>query len=168
MTRSRALPFTLRRQSDAFGREGLTSTTETVHGLISLDGEQLRIEWRVLRETARVGAEVRSDREVEPVQQAVVPIARLAGTAVRRPWWAIGRGPTLRLTAGDLEAFEALAGPTGLGLAHPGELVLRLRRGDYAAAREFGAELELALSELALRLATGAEGVPPSLTSPDR
>ena len=36
MTYSAALPFTLRRSNDIFSGEGITTTTETVHGLLRL------------------------------------------------------------------------------------------------------------------------------------
>ena len=57
------------------------------------------------------------------------------------------------LQAADLHAFRALAGEAALLLDHPAELVLDLRRGDRAVAREFVAELDLALAEAALQAA---------------
>jgi hypothetical protein len=66
------------------------------------------------------------------------------------------------LTAADLQAFESLSGPTGLQLMQPGQLVLQLRRQDRDAAREFAADLALASSEQAMRLAAGApDSTPP-------
>ena len=59
----------------------------------------------------------------------------------------------LVLQAADLHAFRALAGEAALLLDHPAELVLDLRRGDRAVAREFVAELDLALAEAALQAA---------------
>jgi hypothetical protein len=164
MPHSAALPFSLRRSHDVIGEE-ITSTTETVHGLLRLDGERLVIQWRLLRATDRVGREIRTDRELEPVREVVIPLTGLAGAAVRVRWWRWPRGPQLVLTAADLLAFESVAGEAGLSLAHPAELVLQLRRADRAAAAEFVGELELALAEHALHSAE-ARGSLPSVVRP--
>jgi hypothetical protein len=152
MPHSAALPFFLRRGHDVIGEE-ITSTRETVHGLLRLDGERLVIQWRVARATDRVGREIRTDREVEPVREVVVPLTGLAGATVRRRWWDWLKGPQLVLTAADLRAFEGVTGEAGLRMDHPAELVLRLRRADRVAAGEFAGELELALAEHALHAA---------------
>jgi hypothetical protein len=67
---------------------------------------------------------------------------------VRRPRWLLGFGARLVLQAADLRAFDVLAGPEGLKLDHPAELVLRLRRKDLLTAEEFAAELALAVAQL--------------------
>jgi hypothetical protein len=69
----------------------------------------------------------------------------------------------LVLRAADLGAFEEVTGAGGLALAHPSELVLRLRRADHLTAEEFAAELALALAE---RTLPGGDGDPPALPSP--
>ena len=125
----------------------MSTTAETVHGLLRLEGDQLRIQWRVGRKTEHLGEEIRTDTEVEPVREIVVPLGGVAGAAVRRRRWDWLFGPRLILTAADLSAFEDLAGKGGLKLDHPAELVLRLRRADRLAAEEFGAELALAIAE---------------------
>ena len=149
MTHSAALPFTLKRSQDVIGASEITSTTETVHGLLRLEGERLVIQWRLGRKTDRIGNEIRTDQEFEAVRQVVIPLDAVAGAAVRRRWWQLWSGPRLILTASDLQAFEEVAGEGGLRLAHPAELVLRLRRSDRLAAEEFSAELALAVAELA-------------------
>jgi hypothetical protein len=68
----------------------------------------------------------------------------------------------LVLQAADLQAFRALADEAGLPLDHPAELVLDLRRTDRGLARQFAAELELALAEDALQ---AAERVDPLLSA---
>ena len=151
MPHSAALPFILKRGDDVFDDEGMTMTRETVHGLLRLDGERLVIQWRVARRTDHLGTEMRTDKEVEPVREIVVPIESVAGSFVRHRWWHWLTGPRLVLTASDLRAFEAVAGAEGLKLSHPAELVLRLRRGDRLAGEEFSAELALAVAESALR-----------------
>lgn len=145
-----ALPFTLKRTKDVFGAAEYASTTETVHGLLRLQGDDLVIQWRVHRSTDRYGTEVRSDMEVEPVREVTVPLIRIANASVRRLWWE--RNPRLVLTAADLTAFEELAGAGGLSLAHPAELVLNVRREDRLRAREFAADVELASGDLAMQL----------------
>jgi hypothetical protein len=148
-----ARPFLLRRSDDVIGEQGITSTAETVHGLMRLDGEHLVIQWRVARETDHVGREIRTDREFEPVQEVVVPLTGLAAASVRTSWWPLRRGARLVLTAADLRTFEELAGTGALRLKHPAELIVRIRRSDRAAAQEFAGELELALAEQELRAA---------------
>ena len=151
MSHSAALPFVLRRSHDVVGWE-ITSTRETVHGLLRLDGDRLAIQWRVARSTEHVGMQIRTDREVEPVREVVVPLSAVAGASVRWRWrWP--PGPYLVLTAADLRAFEEVAGAAGLSLDHPAELALRLRRADRALGSEFAGELELAIAERALAAA---------------
>lgn len=148
MPRSATLPFVIERGSDAFSGGGMTSTRETVHGLLRLEADRLTIQWRVGRKTEHLGsAEMRTDEEVEPVRELVVPLEGVAGATVRRRWWDWLRGPRLVLRAADLSAFEGMAGAAGLSLDHPAELVLRLRRSDRLAAEEFSAELALAIAE---------------------
>ncbi len=150
MHQSAALPFVLKRATDVFTAAGMTTTRETVHGLLRLDNGQLKIQWRVGRKTEHLGVEMRTDQEVEPVREIVVPLRRVAGATVRGRWWNWLVGPRLIVTAADLAAFEEVAGDTGLSLNHPAQLVLRIRRSDLLAAEEFGAELALAVAECGL------------------
>ncbi|MBT8397847.1 MAG: hypothetical protein KJN92_12825 [Gemmatimonadetes bacterium] len=145
-----ALPFNLRRSSDVLGAAEMTTTTEKVHGLLRLEGDRLIIQWRLTRKIETLGSEIRTDEEMEPVQEVVLPLRVVAGAKIRRPWWLFGRGLRLALTAADLQAFDAVAGEGGLKLSHPAELVLRLRRQDALAAEEFTAELALAKAEISL------------------
>ena len=146
MPHSAAVPFVIRRSSDIVGALEITSTTETVHGLLRLDGDRLQIQWRVARSTDRVGMQIRTDKQVEPVRELVVPLAAVAGAAVR--WrWSWPPGFYLILTAADLRAIEGVAVAAGLALDHPAELALRLRGADRGLAAEFATELELALAE---------------------
>jgi hypothetical protein len=148
MPRSATLPFVIKRGSDVFSGGGMTTTRETVHGLLRLEDDRLTIQWRVGRKTEHLGStEMRTDEEVEPVRELVVPLEGVAGAMVRRRWWDWLLGPRLVLRAADLSAFEGMAGRAGLSLDHPAELVLRLRRSDRLAAEEFSAELALALAE---------------------
>src|SRR5687767_8332236 len=108
-----ALPFFLRRSEDVIAKGEITSTAETVHGLLRLDGEQLVIQWRVARATDRIGSEIRTDRELDPVQEVSVPLNGVAGAAVRASWWPWS-GARLVLTAADLRAFEQVVGKGAL------------------------------------------------------
>ena len=157
-----ALPFVLRRSDDKIAGREITSTHETVHGLLRLDGDRVHVQWRVARSTDRVGKEIRTDHEVEPVREAVIPLSAVASASVRWQWrWP--PGPYLVLTAADLRAFEEVAGAAGLSLDHPAELALRLRGSDRTLGSEFAGELELALAERALAAAEAQ----PLLDTPD-
>ncbi len=159
MRHSAALPFFLRRSTDVIAGSEITSTAETVHGLLRLDGDRLVIQWRVARETDRVGREIRKDREIDPLREVVLPLTGVASAVVRASWWPWS-GARLVLTATDLRAFEQLVGDQGLRLDHPAELILRLRLRDRVAAREFASDLQLAIAELALRSADSRDALP--------
>ena len=153
MPHSAAVPFVLHRKHDVVGLT-ITSTRETIHGLLRLDGDSLHVQWRVARSTDHVGWQIRTDKEVEPVREVVIPLNAVAGASVR--WrWGWPPGPHLVLTAADLRAFEEVAGTAGLSLDHPAELVLRLRGADRALGAEFAGELELAIAERDLAAAEG-------------
>ena len=158
-----ALPFTLRRSDGVIRGKEITSTVETIHGLIHVDGDSLVLQWRVQRQTDRVGAEIRSERELEPVREATIPVASVSGAVVRSPWWRLGRAGRLVLTATDLRAFEGLTGPGGLELAHPAQLIFEVRKEDTDAARELAMQVELAIGDHALRIAEGDATAPPAL-----
>lgn len=151
MAYSQALPFTLRRSSDVLSNTAITTTTETTHGLLRLEGDSLVIQWRLARKTEHVGAtNISSDEEFEAVKEVVVPLSGVAGALVRRGWLQWFTGPRIVLRASDLQAFEAVTGEDGLRLGHPAEIVLKLRRADVLAAEEFAAELELAVAQRGL------------------
>jgi hypothetical protein len=158
---SAALPFIIKRSDDVIGSMSITMTRETVHGLLRLDGERLVIQWRLERSTEHMGSEIRTDREVDPVREEVVPLSGLAGAAVPHGWLGRVSPPRIVLTATDLRAFEGIAGSAGLRLAHPAQLVLRVRWRDRLAAREFAADLELALAERAIRAAEDGPRIGP-------
>jgi hypothetical protein len=171
--RSAALPFQLSRSEDAITGMEVTTTRETVHGLLRLDGERITVQWRVARSMERVGSEIRTDREMEPVREVTLPLSGIASARVSRHWHSWITGPRLLLTASDLRAFEEIAGSAGLRLAHPARIALRIRRGDWLEAREFAAELEMALADRALAAAEGAGRLKPPPTTagetvPDR
>ena len=157
-----ALPFTLHRSNGVISGKEITSTVETIYGLLRVAGDSLVLQWRVQRRTDRVGAEIRSDRELDPVREATIPIASVSGAAVRSPRWGRGRPGRLVLTAADLRAFEGLTGPGGLELAHPAQLVLEVKTEDRDAARELAMQVELALGDHALRIAEGDAAAAPA------
>jgi hypothetical protein len=82
MPHSAALPFTFRRSDDTMTGSEYTSTRETVHGLLRLDGDALHIQWRASRTTDRVGSQIRTDHEFDPVRELSVPLAALADRAI--------------------------------------------------------------------------------------
>lgn len=137
----------------------ITSTSEIIHGLLRVEEDRLVFQWRLSRSTEVVGFEIRTDKELERVQEAELPLSALAGASVRWRWnkWPPGR--YLVLTAADLRAFEAVSGEAGLKLDHPAEMTIRLRRAQRDAAEEFAGELSLAIAERALRAAEMARGL---------
>ena len=148
MSPDTALPFEIRRSHDVVGRKEIASTIETVYGLLRLRPDRLVIQWRLSRQTDRVGSEIRSDTEMDPVREVTVLLDRIAGAEIRRPrflWWV---RPRLVLRAADLRAFEQVTGAGGLSLTHPAELVLRLRRVDRLPGESFVADLSLAVAEM--------------------
>jgi hypothetical protein len=151
MSRFATVPFILRRSKNSFAADSMTTTKETVHGLLHLEGDELTVQWRLARKTLELGSEAHNtDEEFEAVREAKIPIAALAGAIVRRPWWRFWAGPRVVLMATDLQALEAVTGKDGLRLAHPAKLELPVRRADALVAAEFAAELELAVAERAL------------------
>lgn len=150
MPHTAALPFQLRRSHDVIKASSLTSTTETIHGLLRLDGYRLVIQWRLARKTDHYWDEIRTDEEFEAVREVVLPLEVVAGAQVRRPLLGFLGGLKLVLTAADLQAFEEVAGEGGLKLRHPAELMVRIRHSDRMLAEEFAAELTLAVAERAM------------------
>jgi hypothetical protein len=144
------MPFVLVRQQQVVGAE-ITTTVENIHGVIHVGGGTMRLQWRTSRETARVGREIRTDVELDPVAEVELPLSAVASVEVRTRWWnrfGIPGGAQLIIRAADLRAFESVAGAAGLVLAHPAELVIPVRHADGMAAREFAAESMLAIAEL--------------------
>ena len=150
MPRSIALPFQLKRSSEVYTAASMTTTRETVHGLLRLEEDRLTIQWRLARRTDHLGVGMHTDEEVEPVREIAVALSRISGATLQRRFLGRLVAPRLILTGADLAAFEGLAGAEGLGLRHPAELVLTLRRADRLPAEEFSAELALALAQLEL------------------
>ncbi len=151
MLHTAALPFVLRRDHGVIRGGEVTTTVDHLHGLLYLNGEQLVIQWRPVREVSHVGQEIRTDRELGTVHEVALPLSALADAMVRRArrrWWRSRQ--TLVLTAADLKAFDPLTGEAdlpGLVFEHPAEIVLEVRPADQNRVREFVSELRLALSE---------------------
>jgi hypothetical protein len=160
MTSSATVPFLIRRDHSVMRGPEITATRDDSHGLLRLDGQRLVAQWSTVREVSQVGSTIRVDRELGPVRNVSLPLRGLAGARVR--WRVLPWPPRwqLVLQAADLQAFRALADEAGLPLDHPAELVLDLRRTDRGLARQFAAELELALAEDALEAAEQADPLP--------
>ena len=131
----------------------MTSTTENVHGVLRLQSETLIVQWSTARETQQVGFVIKTDRVLDPVREAILPLAGLAGAELAWRWVGLLPGPAIVLRAADLRTFESLGGSAGLILKHPAELTLGIRWRDRALAREFAADLEMRLADHALQLA---------------
>ena len=166
MRHTATLPFRLKRSKEEFGAASMTSTTETVHGLLRLDGDRLVVQWRLARHTEHLGSGYKTDDEMEAVREEVVPLEAVAGAFVRRRWWEFWKGPQLVLNATDLRAFDEIVGEDGLRLSHPAEFVVGLRRADGMLAEEFTAELTLAVAELATERYQALSGKAPKTLGP--
>jgi hypothetical protein len=167
------LPFHLSRSDDVVSFAEVFSTSEKIHGVLRLEAEALVVQWSTARETQRVGLVIETERTLAPVREVRLPLAALGGASLARPLWRWPPlGTVLRLRAADLHAFAALAGEAGLVLEHPAELTLGIQRRDRTLAREFAAELEMALAEQALGALEGrarlAAGEGPALDAPRR
>lgn len=147
------LPFILSRSADSFRAGEYTSTVEKAHGLLRLDPDRLVIQWRVHRTTSEFAAGYSTREELDPVREVAIPLSHLAGAELKRRARWLGGSPRLVINAGDLRAFEGVAGPDGLSLENPARLELRLPKSEAEAGREFAGELALAISEWQLRLA---------------
>lgn len=157
----RALAFTIRRSENVVEGSGYTTTKERVDGLLRLGPDTLLVQWRRARITETVGAaQYRTDRELDDVEEFAIPLSALAGAHLKRSWFRWPPGAYLHIIASDLRGFESVAGPQGLQLKHPAELIVRVASGDTDVAREFVGELELALAERALRAAEGDGALP--------
>lgn len=165
MPRYATLPFRVQRSSDVVSGLSVTTTTETVHGLFRLEEQRIVVQWRLHTSTDEVGAQIRTNTAVGEVHEIAIPLAGVGGAMLRRPWWGFGRRLTLVLTANDLQAMDALAGAGGLQLAHPGQLEVRISPADRDLAREFIADMALAVSEHEMRLAAGSQPTQDQLTS---
>ena len=163
MTSFSAVPFTLKRSSDLWDADGgYESTTETAHGLVRLEADQLVVQWRLAVQTEKMGDTWETNETIEPVREIVIPLAKVAGVAVPpRRWWHIA-APRLVIAASDLLAFEKIAGEQGLKLKHPAKLVLRVKRADRLIAEEFAAELSLAVARLPTDSADNERLAPPA------
>jgi len=156
-----AVPFLIHRVHSSIRGPEITATKEDFHGLLRLVGGQLVFQWSTAREVSRVGREILVARDLGPVQEVSLPVTGLAGAQVRWRFFPWPPRWQLVLRAADLQAFRALAGEAALLLEHPAELVLDLRRGDRAIAREFAAELDFALAEASLQAAESQGEHPP-------
>ncbi len=165
MLNATVLPFRIQRGDSVIKGGTVTTTNETIDGLLRLEEHRLVVQWRLERTTDLVGPEIRSDRKLEPVREAIVPLAGLAACTVRGSWWPWSRSIKVVLTAADMQAFEAVAGPRGLQLSHPAELVIAVRAQDRQAAREFASDVELAVATLAMKRAEEGGELPPGQTA---
>lgn len=170
MSHTIALPFLVQRRTgvvarpaiDGSTRGSVTSTRETVEGLLILDGDRLVVQWRVAREVQHIGEEIRSDSEVEPVQEVVLPLTGFATPRLRRKWRRWRRRWEVVITAADLRTLEPLRERGGIQLAHAAEMIISIEAADRDAAAMFVKEMDYALAEEAFRDAEAIGGESPA------
>lgn len=142
-----AVPFTIQRVD--YELDDTIAITETLRGILRLEIDKLVIQWEKEREVADFEDDsLGLDSEVGPRREVSIPLHRLGGARVKRPWLFFWPAPKLVLTASDLEAFAALSGDQGIRLKHPAKIEFKLQRSDRLLAEELAAELELAVSKL--------------------
>lgn len=157
MPRAGTLPFQISRSDDVIAGGTVTTTTETVDGLLRLYETHLVVQWRLARTVNTIGSVIREDTELEAVREVTVPISALASAVIRASWWPWSKAARLILTAADLRSFESISGANGLRLEHPAQLILDIRKADRATALEFAADIENAMADEAMRTSAALE-----------
>lgn len=153
MLESNALPFVQQRLHQDYSGPDYTTTSETVHGIIRLDGDVLRLQWRISREINKFnkyGAGHSSDSQQEAIREIEIPLEKLSGARIKRIWYRVPPKEVLLITTSDLQTFSKFTiedKVPGLASDHPAELVLEIRRSDRKRWHVFCSALRFAISE---------------------
>ena len=134
-----SVPFTLPQEQRQLvaGAESHLVKTQVV-GVATLDGDALRLQYRVLEHSWRHRKGLMEEENTESeVQELVIPLRSLRAVRVAGfTWW-----PRLEIAVTDMRALE------GFPRAGTGEVSLRIRRRDRTDARELASQVEYALAE---------------------
>jgi hypothetical protein len=113
-----------------------------VRGIARLETERLVLEWSGTVDVADVRAgSVRALRESLPTQRVAVGVRRISRMQLRGRWWR----PRIELSTLDLSVLDSIPG------ALPGSVTLTLSRGEWRAAAELVASVQLEMADAALR-----------------
>jgi hypothetical protein len=147
-----AVPFSLSlpKQATADGA-GVQSKVFQIRGMARLDGDRLTLEWSGSVEIVEVrGKGVRTMRQSVPAQRLVLPASRIALFEAHGRWWR----PYVELRTDSIAPLELM--PT----AAAGRVILRIARGDWAAARDLASHVQLAMADAALHDAERTRALP--------
>jgi hypothetical protein len=122
-----------------------------VRGIARLEPERLVLEWSGTVDVADVrGGSVRALRESLPTQRVAVGLRRISRLQLRGRWWR----PRIELSTLDLAVLDPIPG------ALPGSVTLALSRGEWRAAEELVASVQLEMADAALREAEQPRELP--------
>jgi|SRR5438105_609914 len=129
-------------------RERVQSKVFQVRGVARWEGDRLTLEWSGSVDITEVhGKSVRNLRQSVPAQRLVLPPSRIAGIEARGRWWR----PYIEVRTTDLGPLEIV--PTASG----GQVLLRISRRDWRAARDLASHVQLEMADVALRDAERVE-----------
>ena len=133
-----AVPFTLAPRSEQLaGGTEMHIVKTSVVGVASLDGQALRLQFRIIEEFQRFrSGRLEQGTNESDVRELLIPLGALRAVRVAGSWWR----PRLEIAAADLRALEGFPG------AATGEVSLRIRRRDRIDARELASDVEYALA----------------------
>ena len=133
-----AVPFTLAPRSEQLaGGTEMHIVKTSVVGVASLDGQALRLQFRIIEEFQRFRTgRLEQGTNESDVRELLIPLGALRAVRVAGSWWR----PRLEIAAADLRALE------GFPRAATGEVSLRIRRRDRTDARELASDIEYALA----------------------
>lgn len=154
------LPFTLKvAGKDEYEGIRAVSTSFHFHGLLKLDGEVLRIEWKG---HARVqDVELLSVRDEElplPAETLIVPVARLRRAELLGGWWR----PRLAISARDIHALSVVPSED------QGSVAFWYARRDGGLAAKIAIDLAQGIAAALEKGETGSEIVHLSDSTPAR
>lgn len=134
-----AVPFTLPAEWKQLvaGSESHIVETQVV-GMVALEGDVLRIQFRVMEQSVRYsGGKMEEETTESEVREVLIPVRALRYVRVGGRWWS----PRLEIAAADLRALE------GFPRSGTGEVSLLIRRRDRTDARELASMTEYALAQ---------------------
>jgi len=132
-------------------------STFRIHGMASLDGEALRLEWTGIGTIDSVtGTEVQGETVTLPIDSLTIPLQALRTVRLLGGWWR----PRLEITANDLSVLRSVPGEEGA------RVTLWLVRGDRRLAASLVDAVRTAVARLRGASAPRHE-TPAALTPPN-
>lgn len=150
------VPFRLKVPGQDHSSGGTVAwTTFQVHGLASLDGQSVRLEWSGSGTLDRVrGMDVQSEVISLPIESLLLPLPDLRSIQLIGGWLR----PRIEITANELAVLGPIPG------AHDGRIHLWLARGDRRLASTLIQAVHEAVRQLRLSPGSAAMPGPPTPT----